>query len=80
MKEFDEAQAFNKIKLTKKIDHSIFEVNQTLSPVTEQSGTKSNFLIPNLDGKYVNILIQCESSQGDFNSRFFYHFHIWSQF
>ena len=31
----------------KTIDHSIFEVNQTLSLVTEQSGTKSNFLIPN---------------------------------
>ena len=29
---------------------------------------------------YVNTLIQCESSQGNFNSRFFYHFHIWSQF
>ena len=29
---------------------------------------------------YVNTLIHCESSQGNFNSRFFYHFHIWSQF
>ena len=39
MKEFDEARPFNKIKLTKKIgiNHSIFEVNQTLSSVMEQS-------------------------------------------
>ena len=41
MKEFDKAWPFNKIKLTKKIwiDHSIFEVNQTLSWLCEQSGT-----------------------------------------
>ena len=41
MKEFDEARPFNKIKLTQKIgiDLSIFEVNQTLSWLCEQSGT-----------------------------------------
>ena len=41
MKEFGEAWPFNKIKLTKKIGihHSIFEVNQTLSWLCEQSGS-----------------------------------------
>ena len=41
MKEFDEAWAFHKIKLTKKtgINHSSFEINQTLSSVIKQSGT-----------------------------------------
>ena len=41
MKEFDEARSFNKIKLTKKIgiNHSSFEVNQTLNSVIKQSGT-----------------------------------------
>ena len=41
MKEFDEARAFNKIKLTTKtgINHSSFEINQTLSSVIKQSGT-----------------------------------------
>ena len=41
MKEFDEARAFNKIKLTTKtgINHSSFEINQTLNSVIKQSGT-----------------------------------------
>ena len=41
MKEFDEVRAFHKIKLTKKtgINHSSFEINQTLSSVIKQSGT-----------------------------------------
>ena len=40
-KEFDEARAFHKIKLTTKtgINHSSFEINQTLSSVIKQSGT-----------------------------------------
>ena len=42
MKEFDEAQAFYKIKLTKKIgiNHLSCEVNQTLSSVIKPSGTR----------------------------------------
>ena len=63
MKEFDEARAFHKIKLTKKtgINHSSFEINQTLSSVIKQSGTHTRkigieqnqtFQFWTFDGKY----------------------------
>ena len=61
MKEFDEARAFHKIKLTTKtgINHSSFEINQTLSSVIKQSGTHTRKIGIEqnraLDGKYVNI-------------------------
>ena len=53
-------------------NQTIFEVNQTLSSVIDQSGTHTRKIIVEqnqtfwsrtLDGKYVNILIQCENSQ-----------------
>ena len=66
MKEFDAAQPFNKTHSPKKengIDHSIFEVSQTLSWVIEQSGTRARntrmeqnqmFQFQTVDGKFVS--------------------------
>ena len=67
MKEFDAAQPFNKTHVEKKwIDHLIFEVNQTLSWVIEQSGThiRNTWMEQNqrfqfqtiIDGKCINYL------------------------